>query len=397
MFQHPRYKLEKKIGEGGENIVYLATDIQENKSVVIKRGKHSLNIKNRLKWDQEANLLKQLHMPNIVSYIDAFVGTVKLAEYGYLVQEFIAGKSLKEEYLEIRYTQDQVHDIIEEILEILVDLQELTPPVIHRDLKPANIMRRTASGKLVLIDFGLAIDHRDSDLGHTMAAGTLGYQSPEQISGFPSPASDVYSVGVIAVELLSRRPPSELLWGQKLKWESSVFSVKKSWKQWLSQALSNEEERFPTAQSALIALRTSRSGGSNLPPPKKATPDPSPSIQEPKPVRATARKPTSLGEALFKTKQSVTNRNLGNSPKEEGQRLHSQLQGYKFACIFFFFVWSVMSIGAAIYFSHLQKEIKAGRLEHPRIVTNIMGRWGLLIGFAPWIMMFLSTLFAIFV
>ena len=163
MIVNERYQLDKQIGEGGENIVYLATDLQNQQKVILKRGKSTLQGVQRQKWLDEVTLLRQIHLPGVVSYIDSFVATVEMAEYGYIVQEFVN----------------------------LVQLQSLSPPIIHRDLKPANIMRRASDQQLLLIDFGLAIDHEHKDMGHTMAAGTLGYQAPEQISGYPTPASDV--------------------------------------------------------------------------------------------------------------------------------------------------------------------------------------------------------------
>ena len=65
MLINERYKLEKQIGEGGENIIYLAVDTQTEKQVILKRGKSTLHGKRREQWIDEANFLKQIHFSTI--------------------------------------------------------------------------------------------------------------------------------------------------------------------------------------------------------------------------------------------------------------------------------------------------------------------------------------------
>jgi serine/threonine-protein kinase len=74
------------------------------------------------------------------------------------VQDFVAGHTLAEELAEHRYGEAEVLAIVEELCEVLAYLHGRSPPVIHRDLKPRNVMRRTADGRLALIDFGAARD-----------------------------------------------------------------------------------------------------------------------------------------------------------------------------------------------------------------------------------------------
>jgi len=83
--------------------------------------------------------------------------------------------------------------------------------VLHRDLKPANVIR-TPDGALRLVDFGSVRDAlRDPDLGGSTVAGTFGYMAPEQMVGDASPRSDLYSLGALAVRLLTRQQPASLL------------------------------------------------------------------------------------------------------------------------------------------------------------------------------------------
>ena len=380
MILNERYQLDKQIGEGGENIVYLATDLQTEQKVILKRGKSTLQGAHRKKWLDEATLLRQIHLPGVVSYIDSFVGTVEMAEYGYIVQDFIDGTSLEKECQNKRYTQDQVKQIIVDVLTILVQLQELSPPVIHRDIKPANIMRRAADQQLLLIDFGLAMDHAHNDIGHTMAAGTLGYQSPEQISGYPTPASDVYSVGVIAVELLSRRRPQDMLWGQALKWESSVITVRQEWKQWLRKALAEESERFQTAAEALEALK-----GASPPkvsvvhqPQRSEIPEvqPIPQAREvisPPPVQSVPRRQPIHQNTM---KQAMHGMNA--------EQLHQRLQTYKMISLASFCVFGFFAIVPFLYFHSLQKEVSNNQLQRARAAMNMNWWW---LGLLPVVLM----------
>ena len=81
---------------------------------------------------------------------------------------------------------------------------------IHRDIKPANIIRRWDNGKLCLIDFG-AVQDLDSDLPTPVAVmGTPGYHAPEQVDGMATFSSDIYALGMTAIQFLTGRYPSHL-------------------------------------------------------------------------------------------------------------------------------------------------------------------------------------------
>ncbi|MGK0362764.1 MAG: TM2 domain-containing membrane protein YozV, partial [Bradymonadia bacterium] len=142
----------------------------------------------------------------------------------YLVQAFIEGPTLAKELKSRRYTEDEVLEILTSICDVLTYLHALQPPVIHRDLKPGNLVRRT-DGALVLIDFGAVRDVlRDPTLGGSTVAGTYGYMAPEQFSGDASPATDLYALGVLAIALLSRRDPLDLMKGHRLDWQPVVHA-----------------------------------------------------------------------------------------------------------------------------------------------------------------------------
>ncbi|BAY82729.1 TPR repeat-containing serine/threonine protein kinase [Calothrix parasitica NIES-267] len=114
----------------------------------------------------------------------------------YLVRKYIIGKSLKEEIVSGKnLTSEQVQNILKEILEILVFIHQ--QGVIHRNLKPANIIRRESDNKLVLIDFGAP----QEAVSNIIAASE--YMPIEQVHRNPQFNSDIYTLGIIAIEALT--------------------------------------------------------------------------------------------------------------------------------------------------------------------------------------------------
>ncbi|MEH2229650.1 MAG: serine/threonine-protein kinase [Nostoc sp.] len=128
----------------------------------------------------------------------------------YLVQEFIEGHDLSQEMTFGKQSSEtEVIKFLREILEVLEYVHY--HGYIHRDIKPANIMRRFRDGKLILIDFGLRKEI--NFLGQTpnsVDVGTPGYKPSEQINGTPMFSSDIYAVGMTAIQLLTGRPPYQL-------------------------------------------------------------------------------------------------------------------------------------------------------------------------------------------
>ena len=283
-----RYELLELLAEGGENIVYFAKDLHTQERVVLKRTKNGIPAEDQSSWKRETLLLQQLEISTVAKVYDSFVNVEKMVSYGYVVQQYIDGETLASEFDRKRYTQSEILTVIKEILGIVCQLQEFSPPILHRDIKPANIIRQSKDGKLILLDFGLATEHQNKDFGHTMGVGTLGYQAPEQLSGFPTLNTDVYSVGVIALQLLTRREPRDLLWGNTLKWESSAQFLHKDWRDWLTKTLASSESRFEDAQDALIPLQKPHFGQkirrTPVPEPQRSAPMPQADvIQQPAP------------------------------------------------------------------------------------------------------------------
>jgi acyl carrier protein len=121
----------------------------------------------------------------------------------YLVQEFIEGQNLLQELQQQgTFNEAKIIQLLTDLLPVLQFIHERG--VIHRDIKPENIMRRQHDGKLMLIDFGVskqAIGTIISQVGTTV--GTPGYAPLEQMRGQVFPASDLYSLGVTCIRLLT--------------------------------------------------------------------------------------------------------------------------------------------------------------------------------------------------
>ena len=247
-----RYTLHRKIGSGTNGVTYLATDEKTNTSVVIKRLRNELNASSREIWPREAKVLRSLNHQGIPNFIDFFEENLQLENLPHIVQEYVPGKNLEQEIAERSYTPRQVLELLSELLDILVYLQSISPPVLHRDIKPENIIRHE-DGKLYLIDFGTATSVRGQTFGHTMVAGTLGYQSLEQIEGDPGLSSDLYSLGVIAVRLLSGRSIEELYVGMgTIRWKEYLPHTPRILLQFLDGMLaSRASNRTPNAKEAL--------------------------------------------------------------------------------------------------------------------------------------------------
>ena len=215
-----RYTLLRKLGEGGMGAVYEALQDTPHRRVALKliRGAATTpELSARLR--REAEALGRLDHPSIARIFEAGSTAVKMSDGSmptlpFLVMERIEGTNL------LRHAEERRLSLRSR-LELLVQIADAAQHahrqgVIHRDLKPANILV-TADGVPKVLDFGVArlVDlEPTASLAMTQAGaivGTLAYMSPEQIqAGTVDTRSDVYSLGVIAYELLSGRPPLDV-------------------------------------------------------------------------------------------------------------------------------------------------------------------------------------------
>lgn len=208
------YRAVRPLGRGGFGRTYLAVDRDRlDTPCVIKQFSPRVKTRAALKksirlFSQEAIRLRDLgEHPQIPSLLAYFEDNGRL----YLVQEFIAGPNLLQEFHRNGpFNEKQIVRLLKDLLPVLHFIH--TKSVIHRDLKPDNIICRKTDDRYVAIDFGIA---KQLDPGGVVKPGTKigteGYSPIEQLRGGQAyPASDLYSLGVICIFLLTGVPPDEL-------------------------------------------------------------------------------------------------------------------------------------------------------------------------------------------
>ena len=204
-----RYLLDAMLGEGGFAVVWLATELTSGRRLALKLLNHELptgyTAPTRARFEREVQILARLRDPH----------TVRLVTYGecdgtlYLVFEYVAGRDLTDLLAERgRLEPSEVTHIVRQVLASLREAHDAG--LVHRDLKPANIRITEHDGDPLvarLLDFGIARATDDSHPSITKTGelvGTPRYMSPEQLTNAPlTPASDLYSLGMIAFELLA--------------------------------------------------------------------------------------------------------------------------------------------------------------------------------------------------
>jgi serine/threonine protein kinase len=197
-YQHG-YEIVRELGrnrEGGR-ITWLAQNIDTCKEVVLKQfcfaqAGSSWSAFNA--HEREIQILRGLNHPGIPSYLDSFSTNDGFC----LVSEYINAPSLGECS---SFSPEEIKQIAISLLEILVYLQNLIPPVIHRDIKPENILIDEEM-QVYLIDFGMSRVGSEEVSGSSVFKGTPGFIPPEQMRK-PTVATDLYGLGATLVCLLT--------------------------------------------------------------------------------------------------------------------------------------------------------------------------------------------------
>lgn len=204
-----KYEIIKALGRGGMGTVYLCRNSRLGNLWAIKEV-NSQNM-NKIDFLAEPNILKNLSHIGIVRIIDIFYEEDNL----YIVEDYIEGKTLKENVdAHGPLSSELVVDISMQLCSILDYLHSFNPPIVYRDLKPSNIMI-TPSGKVVLIDFGIARIYKEGQEGDTVKFGSMGYIAPELFDDSQSNLkTDIYSLGVTMFFMLTGKSismPTELI------------------------------------------------------------------------------------------------------------------------------------------------------------------------------------------
>ncbi|MFY9224284.1 MAG: protein kinase [Blastocatellia bacterium] len=212
-----RYLIDKMVGKGGFGTTYLVKDLDcfEEQRILKEltlsiKDEDPLDLKDMAErlFRREAQVLLNLYhsgIPRLYAYFAE-------ESFSYLVQDFIPGQTLSEEFKRRKspLSEEEIMPILTSLADILDYLHSHTPPVIHRDIKPHNLMRHQ-DGRIMLIDFGAVCQAAASPNANHTVIGSLGYAPPEQFLGQTTIQSDLYAVGASVIYLLTGVPPRLLL------------------------------------------------------------------------------------------------------------------------------------------------------------------------------------------
>jgi serine/threonine-protein kinase len=264
-----RYRVLQELADGGFGRAFLAEDthVPSMKKCVIKQLKpiaddpqvHQL-VKDR--FQREAALLEALgeghnQIPKLYAYFSD-------ADQFYLVEEWVQGQTLTQKVRQQGFlSEETVQALLVDLLQILEYIE--TRGIIHRDIKPDNIIVREADQKPVLIDFGAVketlgtVVTQSGNSTRSIIVGTPGFMPSEQSIGRPVFSSDLYSLGLTAIFLLTAKFPQELgndprtgeiLWRQFAPTISPAFAAV------LDKAIqSHARDRYINAKAMLEAMR----------------------------------------------------------------------------------------------------------------------------------------------
>lgn len=205
-----KYRVLRKVGQGGMSVVYMAVNERANKTWAIKEirkdGTQNYEVVKQ-GLIVETDMLKRLDHPHLPSIIDVIDGEGSFL----IVMDFIEGKTLSDVLKEYgAQPQESVIDWAKQLCDVLGYLHSRTPAIIYRDMKPSNVMLKP-DGNVVLFDFGTAREYKSNKSQDTVCLGTRGYAAPEQYGGLgeTTARTDIYCLGATMYHLLTGHNPSE--------------------------------------------------------------------------------------------------------------------------------------------------------------------------------------------
>ncbi len=275
-----RYRIIKTLGRGGFGETYLTEDthmpsskrcVLKQLKPIVKQPKIPLWMKER--FQREAAILEELgdgsdRIPRLYAYFSE-------GDKFYLVQEWIEGLTLDSYWeQEGNLHRDEVRQILLQLLPVLDYVH--SRHMIHRDIKPENIILRAADKAPFLIDFGAVkeaiatqVNHNSSST-YSASIGTPGYMSSEQAAGRPIYSSDLYSLGLTAIFLLTGKSPHELETDPRngeIIWQEHALNLDPELAAVIDRAIRfHPRDRFSSAREMFDALkeRVKVSQGKNL-------------------------------------------------------------------------------------------------------------------------------------
>ncbi len=284
-------------------------------------------------FDNEAKVLYKLNghrqIPRLLAHLE-------VTKEFYLVQEYIEGNDLSQTEIVpgVRWQEIKVKRLLSDVLKILSFVHQNN--VIHRDIKPSNLIRRASDGKIFLIDFGAVKEITNMTLTEgqgnvlTVAIGTPGYMAPEQQRGDPRVNSDIYALGVTAIQAITGVHPDQLPRDRdtgEIKWRDRAPDCSEELAYVLDKMVRNDFlQRYQNANEALADIRNPDPKNSDTLPSvgKIIPPNPPSKVSGSKKLLLFALLPLSLvllflAPRIWQAVQALKYYNEGNSLIEAGE------------------------------------------------------------------------------
>jgi serine/threonine protein kinase len=268
-----KFRIERKLGEGGTSTIYAVRHVITDKQFVIKwlspeLAQNALAVQ---RFVHEAKLCGQFKHPNAVEIYDI----ARSSDSYYLLMELLEGETLETRLERVgRMSAQAACDILLPCIEALGVAHRVG--IVHRDLKPSNIFLCQIEGRSdevpKVLDFGISkLSQNGQDLSPITTTtrtviGTPYYMAPEQLRGYPAdPRFDIYALGVVLYELLAGKPPFEcevfaelvfkIIEGRPPRLDQQV-DVDPQFAEIVARAMAlNAEDRFATMEELAEALR----------------------------------------------------------------------------------------------------------------------------------------------
>ncbi len=290
------YLILRLIAQGGMGAVYEVGRLhdvtrwamKEMSETALARGDRAQTV---AQFHEEAELLRALHHENLPRVADVF----EFNHRHFLVMELIEGRTLGK-LLDDHGGPLPEKDVVDwgaQLCRVLAFLHSRNPPIIYRDLKPENIMLDETTGRIKLIDFGIARRFKGGKRSDTFMLGTRGYAAPEQFGKAESDArTDLFALGATLHHLLTHENPSNrrLFDFPPLETYSHLKLARRTCEA-INAALQPTPDARPADAAALFKALTGRP----MPPPPPATVPPAGVLPAAPPAREASATPPLTG------------------------------------------------------------------------------------------------------